>query len=64
MKTNFLSILEQSHEGLHFLHKYFRNKKQFKRPPTALRDFKSENILFLNFDHIVICDFAMSTQIQ
>ena len=39
------------HEGLHFLHKDFRNEKQFKRPPIAHRDFKSENILFLNFDH-------------
>ena len=34
------------HEGLHFLHKDFRNEKQFKRLPIAHRDFKSENILF------------------
>ena len=46
------------HEGLH---KDFQNDKQFKRPPIAHRDFKSENILF---DHIVICDFPMSIQIQ
>ena len=34
-------------EGLQFLHKDFPNEKQFKRPPIAHRDFKSENILFL-----------------
>ena len=47
------------------LHKDLRNEKQFKCPPIAHRDFKSENILyFFNFDHIVICDFSMSTQIN
>jgi len=35
-----------------------------KRPSIVHKDFKSENILFLNFDHIIICDFALSTQIQ
>ena len=41
------------HEGLHFLHKDFRNEKQFKRPSIAHRDFKSENTLVFNFDHII-----------
>ena len=40
----FLLLLKQIHEDLDFLHKYFRNEKQFKHPPI---DFKSENILFL-----------------
>ena len=63
-EKDFLLILKKMHEGLHFLHKDFRNEKQFKRPPIVHRDFKSENILFFNFDHVVICDFSMSTQIQ
>ena len=52
------------HESLHFLHQDFGNEKQFQGPPIVHRNFQSENILFLNFDHIVICDFAQSTQIQ
>ena len=47
--TTIILILKQMHEGLHFLHKDFRNEKQFKRQPIAHRDFKSENILFLKF---------------
>ena len=61
MKKFFLLILKQIHEGFHFLHKDFRNEKQFKRTLIAHRDFKLENILSFNF---VIYDFTMSTQIQ
>lgn len=43
----FLLILKQINEGLHLLHKGFRNENQFKRSSIAHRDFKSENILFL-----------------
>ena len=45
-KIFFLLILKHIHENLH---KDFRNEQQFKRPPTAHTDFKSENILFFKF---------------
>ena len=46
------------HEGLHFLHKDIRNEKQFKCPPIAHRDFKSENIPFF-FEILIILLFVI-----
>lgn len=63
-ENDFLNILKEISEGVHFLHKDFRNESQNKRSPIAHRDLKSENILFFNSTRLVICDFAMSTQIQ
>jgi len=63
-ESELLNMLKELSEGLHFLHKDFRNENENKRAPIAHRDLKSENILFFNSNRLVICDFAMSTQIQ
>jgi serine/threonine protein kinase len=45
-EKDFLLILKQISEGLHFLHKDFRNENQFKRSYIAHKDFKSEKYSF------------------
>ena len=57
-------MIKQISEGLHYLHTDFRNRSGLTRPPIAHRDLKSENILFIHSNQLVICDFAMSTLIQ
>ncbi len=57
-------ILKQISEGIQYLHNDYRNRDGITRPPIAHRDFKSENILYLNSNQLVICDFAMSTIIE
>lgn len=63
-ENEFILMLKQISEGLHYLHTDFRNKTNLTRPPIAHRDLKTENILFINSNQLVICDFAMSTIIQ
>lgn len=64
-ENEFLLIIEQISEGLQYLHTECRSDNPFKyRPSIAHRDFKSENILYLNSNRLVICDFAMSTKLQ
>jgi serine/threonine protein kinase len=62
-ETELLFLLKQISNGLEFLHNDYRNVVN-GRPPIAHRDFKSENILYLNSNQIVICDFAMSIKID
>ena len=57
-------MIKQISEALHYLHTDFRNRTGSTRPPIAHRDLKTENILFINSNQLVICDFAMSTMIQ
>jgi serine/threonine protein kinase len=63
-ENELLLIIKQISDGLHFLHTDYRNKDGLTRPPIAHRDLKTENILFINSNQLVICDFAMSTIIQ
>jgi serine/threonine protein kinase len=60
-----LLILRQISEGLQYLHNEYRNDNGLIiRPSIAHRDLKSDNILYLNSNRLVICDFAMSTKIE
>ncbi|CAF1391737.1 unnamed protein product [Rotaria sordida] len=58
-------ISKQISNGLEYLHNDFRrnNSKENSRPPIAHRDFKSDNILYLNDHRLVIADFAMANQL-
>ena len=60
-------LCQQISSGLEYLHRDFRNRlseQRNERPPIAHRDFKSENILYINDDKVVICDFAMSIKLD
>lgn len=63
-ENEFLSILKQISEGVHYLHTDYRNRNGLTRSPIAHRDLKSDNILYINSNQIVLSDFAMSTLIQ
>lgn len=59
-----LLILKEISEGVHYLHTDYRNRNDLIRSPIAHRDLKTDNILYINSNQIVISDFAMSTLIQ
>ncbi len=57
-------ILKQISEGVQYLHNEYRNENELIRPSIAHRDLKCENILYINENRLVICDFAMSTKLE
>lgn len=64
-ENELLFIINQISLGLEYLHNEIENEnKSNYRPSIAHRDFKSENILYLNSNRLVICDFGMSTKIE
>jgi len=63
-ENELILILKDISSGVEYLHKEYRNENKIIRPSIAHRDLKSENILYLNSNRLVICDFAMSTQIK
>lgn len=56
-------ILNGISDGIHSIYKDFRNENQFTRPYLFLIEIFNDNF-FSNFHRVVICDSAMSTQIQ
>lgn len=66
-KNELLLICKQISSGVEYLHHDYRdrnNNLKIGRPPIAHRDLKCENILYLNENRIVICDFAMSIKLD
>lgn len=66
-KNELLLICKQISSGVEYLHHDFRDRntsETLTRPPIAHRDLKSENILYINENQIVICDFAMSIKLD
>ncbi len=66
-KNELLLICKQISSGVEYLHHDYRdrnNNLKIGRPPIAHRDLKCENILYLNINRIVICDFAMSIKLD
>ncbi|CAM4914168.1 unnamed protein product [Rotaria socialis] len=61
-ENELLLICKQISNGLEYLHKDKENENI--RPRIAHRDFKSDNILYLNENKLVICDFAMSIKLD
>ncbi|CAF3951087.1 unnamed protein product, partial [Rotaria magnacalcarata] len=61
-ENELLLICKQISNGLEYLHKDKENENV--RPRIAHRDFKSDNILYLNENKLVICDFAMSIKLD
>ncbi|CAF1528501.1 unnamed protein product [Rotaria sp. Silwood1] len=55
-------ILKDISDGLEYLHTDYRRFNS--RPPIAHRDLKSDNILYLNDNRLVISDFAMAIQLD
>ncbi|CAF1162366.1 unnamed protein product [Adineta steineri] len=60
-------ICQQISSGVEYLHQDFRyrnNDPYTCRPPIAHRDLKTDNILYINNEKLVICDFAMSIKLD
>ncbi|UJR34390.1 hypothetical protein I4U23_021798 [Adineta vaga] len=55
-------LLKGISNGLEYLHRDFRLNNS--RSSIAHRDLKSDNILYINNQKIVLCDFAMSIQLD
>ncbi len=56
-------ILENISNGVEYLHNDYR-EKNFNRSPIAHRDLKTDHILYLNQNRLLICDFAMAIQLD
>lgn len=59
-----IEMLTQISNGVEYLHKDFRSTNPSNRSSIAHRDLKTENILRYSTGRLVICDFAMSIQLN
>lgn len=71
LKVNFIAndddlfnYCSQIAKGIEYLHRDFSQEKSNRRYPIAHRDIKSDNILLLNDQHLVLSDFAMSIHLD
>lgn len=65
-ENELILICLQISNGLEYLHTDFRknSSKENSRPSIAHRDFKSDNILYVNDHKLVISDFAMALKLE
>ncbi|CAF3614050.1 unnamed protein product, partial [Rotaria sp. Silwood2] len=65
-ENELILICKQISNGLEYLHSDYRrnNSKEKSRPPIAHRDLKSDNILYLNDNRLVISDFALAIKLD
>ena len=62
-ENELIFLCKEISNGLAYLHHDFPSIKA-SHPPIAHRDLKSDNILYVNNERVVLCDFAMSLKLD